>query len=83
MGSDGEIRKFADSGIQKAIDDALNQTLPDGRKAAVVAYVDGNEVRGAVMFKVGNEWSFVATASHGLKNKGDLKYGAAVRWSPF
>lgn len=78
-----EIRQFNDSGIQKSIDRALAD-LPKGRKGAVVAYYNhkSRTVSGAVVARIGRNWSVVGSLRHkvGARLK-DLEGGAAVRFA--
>lgn len=55
-----EIRKFADSNIQGAIDTVLKQ-IPPGKKGAVIMYANGDEVRAGVYGKIGKNWSYCGT----------------------
>jgi len=73
-----EIRKFADANIAGAIDRAL-PSLPAGRRIAVVAAANMTGATGAVMVRLGDEWSFVTTVSKPWR--GSLGAEAAVRWS--
>lgn len=52
------IQKFADSGVQSAIDKALANLEPD-KHGAVVAYATGEGVSLAVVGRVGPHWSVV------------------------
>lgn len=73
-----EIRKFDDFGIQSSIDKAL-ETLPPGQKGAVVAYVDGDSTKLAVVGRLGDQWSVVGTLDR--KWDGHLTGGASVRFT--
>jgi hypothetical protein len=79
----GEIRKFADDGIQSAIDKALaDAALGPDDHGAIVAYNDGSTIRGALVYKVplhvGHDFTFAGVVSHDLKT-GDTGFQAAVR----
>lgn len=78
-----EIRKFNDSGIQASIDRALSD-LPKGKKGAVVAYYDhrSRTVSGAVVARVGRNWSVVGSLRHKVGTPlSELEGGAAVRFA--
>lgn len=78
-----DIRQFNDSGIQKSIDRALSD-LPKGKKGAVVAYYDhkSRRVSGAVVARLGRNWSVVGSLRHRVgASLGELEGGAAVRFT--
>jgi hypothetical protein len=78
-----EIRQFNDSGIQKSIDRALAE-LPAGKKGAVVAYYDvkTRKMSGAVVARLGRNWSVVGSLRHRVGAPlADLEGGAAVRFT--
>lgn len=78
-----EIRKFNDSGIQASIDRALSD-LPKGKKGAVVAYYNHKtrSVSGAVVARVGRNWSVVGSLRHKIGAPlSELEAGAAVRFA--
>jgi len=78
-----EIRQFNDSEIQKSIDRALSD-LPKGRKGAVVVYYDHKTraVSGAVVARLGRNWSVVGSLRHRIGAAiEDLEGGAAVRFA--
>lgn len=78
-----EIRQFNDSGIQKSIDRALND-LPKGHKGAVVAYYNhrSRTISGAVVARLGRNWSVVGSLRHRVgATLDDLEGGAAVRFT--
>lgn len=77
-GAGEEIRRFADSNLSASIDKALSQ-IPEGHKIAVVADANLKGAGGAVMYKIGSDWSFVTTVHKDFG--GDLSAGAVVRWS--
>lgn len=72
------IRKFADSGIQGAIDKAL-AGLPDGHTGAVVAYANTKGASLAVVAKLGEHWSVVGVLDKPVN--GQLSAEAAVRFA--
>ncbi len=74
-----EIRKFADTNIQGAIDTVLKQ-LPTGKKGAAIFYANGDEVRLGVYGKIGRNWSYVATASRSWQT-GKIGGEAALAYS--
>lgn len=85
--SPNAIRKFADSQIEKAMQDVLSN-LPKEKSGAVVMYADKEGVKGAIYGrKQGKfwgllppgEWTYVGTL--GTTYKGELTVGAAVGYS--
>jgi len=77
--ADGEqIRKFADANISAAIDRALAQ-LPADKTVAVVATANLEGATGAVMVRLGSDWSFVTTVTR--KWSGEFTGETAVKWS--
>ena len=75
---DGPIRRFADSGIQSAIDKAL-LTLPPLQHGAVVAYANQDKVSLAAVAKLGTKWSVVGVLEK--SHNGPLEAEAVVRFS--
>ena len=69
--------------IAEMTQEALGE-VPAGHKVAVVAQVvrrDGEiVVKGAINYRLGSGWTFVAYTEHNLKPKG-LVAGAELRWS--
>lgn len=72
------IRKFADSGVQAAIDAAI-ATLPPGAHVAAVAHAYGDGAAVSIVARVGAHWSVAAAAYKPWH--GPLEAEAAVRWS--
>lgn len=86
-GAANEIRKFADAGVEQAMQDALKNLAP-GKSGALVLYGDQGGIRGAIYGRKpcklwglvpAGEWTFVATA--GRTWQGQLSGGAAVGYS--
>lgn len=85
-GGENDIRRFTEKGIEAAMKNALSN-LPRGKRGAVVAYVDGEGVHGAVYgrkpgkfwFLPPGEWSYTGTLGYTLD--GELHGAAAVAYS--
>jgi uncharacterized membrane protein len=77
--SAGEIQAFNDSGIQAHIDRAIND-IPKGKKGAVIGTWSGKVVRGAVVAKLGRNWSVTGVLSHHLGTRKTTK-ALAVRFA--
>lgn len=74
-----EIRQFNDSGIQKQINDAV-ASIPKGKRIAVVGYASlrNKSVSGAVVYRLGRDWSVVGTVRHKVGRGTDA--GLGVLW---
>lgn len=77
-GDGNVIRRFTDSNIQGAIDQALKM-VPPGKNGAVVAYADLEGARLAVCAKLGPNWSVVGVLEKPWQGK--LEASAAVRFT--
>lgn len=74
-----EIRRFAHSGIQSAIESAV-ASIPAGKTFAVVAHYDlTGRARLAAMVRVKDEWSFAGHLAHNPSR--GFSGEAAVMWS--
>ena len=74
-----EIRRFAHSGIQAAINSAV-ATMPAGKTFAAVAYHDlRGRARLAAMVRVDSGWSFAGVLEHSPERR--FAGEAAVMWS--
>jgi hypothetical protein len=74
-----EVRRFADSNLQAAIDRAL-AAVPADQSGAVVAHADGTGASLSVFARLpGNHWSIAAAAFRSWE--GDLKGEVDVRFT--
>jgi len=76
----GPIRRFTQSGIQEAVDQAIGNLKKEGKSIAVVAVANRNEAGVAVMYRIGDDWSIVTVAEKSWNGDG-FKLQAAVKWS--
>ena len=77
-----EIHLFNDSGIQEQIDSAIASLTRRKKHGAVIAYYDHKtrRVSGAVVAKLGRDWSVVGTLRHRIgASLKDINAGLAVR----
>lgn len=78
VSTEGPIRRFADTGIQAAIDKAVAGLRPD-QTGAVVAVATASEIRLAVVGRIGTHWSALGVLEKPFK--GELKAEAALRFA--
>lgn len=78
-GGEQTIRRFVDSGIQAAVDRAIDRLAMDKKNVAVLAIANKDKVGAAFMARIGDQWSVMAVAEK--EWKGDLKLQAVVKWS--
>lgn len=76
----GPIRKFAESGIQEAVDRAIGNLEKEGKSIAVMAVANRSEAGVAVMYRIGEDWSIVTVAEKSWNSDG-FELQAAVKWS--
>lgn len=77
-----EIRIFNDSGIQEQIDRAIDGLTRRKKHGAVIAVWDHKtrSISGAVVAKLGRDWSVVGTLRHRIgATLKDIDAGLAVR----
>ena len=73
------IRRFAEDGIQDAVDRALANLIKDGKNVAVIAVANRDKFGTAIVARIGDDWSIMAVAEKPWK--GDYMLHASVKWS--
>ncbi len=76
-----QVRRFADAGIQRAIDDAIMRDLKGGEKFAVIAFANQHRQQLAAVGWLDKErrWSVSGVLTH--EDHKPLEFEAMVRWA--
>jgi hypothetical protein len=71
----GPIRRFVDSEIQESITRAV-AAIPEGRRLAVIPYLDKTGVRAAVVGRAGSHLQWTVVAHYAWGGRLDWQAGA-------
>jgi hypothetical protein len=74
-----EIRRFADAGIQDAVNRAV-AGIPEGRKGAVIFDGGRDGIRATAVAKLGDHWSIAMTERRAWDGKFSGEAAAVFSW---